>query len=63
MSEDAVARMLEEAADSSYRKGGANASISGSVMSKETVMNKLHELEFPKVNCKNIYWKCRVFIK
>ena len=48
MSEDAVARMLEEAADSSYRKGGANASISGSVMSKETVMNKLHELEFPK---------------
>ena len=33
----------------SYRKGGANASISGSVMSKETVMNKLHELDFPKI--------------
>lgn len=48
MSEDAIARMLEEAADSNYRKGGANASISGSTMSKETVMNKLHALEFPK---------------
>ena len=48
MSEDAIARMLEEAVDSNYRKGGANASISGSVMSKETVMNKLHELKFPK---------------
>lgn len=48
MSEDAVARILEEAVESTYRKGGANASISGSVMSKETVMNKLHALEFPK---------------
>lgn len=48
MSEDAVARMLEEAVDSTYQKGGANASILGSVMSKETVMNKLHALEFPK---------------
>ena len=48
VSEDAVARILEEAVDSTYRKGGANASISGSAMSKETVMNKLHALEFPK---------------
>lgn len=48
MSEDAVARILEEAVDTTYRKGGANASISGSIMSKETVMNKLHALEFPK---------------
>ncbi len=48
MSEDAVARILEEAVDSNYRKGGVNASISGSIMSKETVMNKLHVLEFPK---------------
>ena len=48
MSEDVIARMLEEAADSNYRKGGAKASISGSAMTKETVMNKLHELEFPK---------------
>lgn len=49
MSEDVVARMLEEAVDSTYRKGVADASISGSVMSKETVMNKLHVLEFPKL--------------
>ncbi len=48
MSEDAVACMLEEAVDSTYQKGGANASISGSIMSKETVMNKLHTLGFPK---------------
>ena len=48
VSEDAVARILEEAVDSTYRKGGTNASISGSAMSKETVMNKLHALEFPK---------------
>lgn len=34
MSEDAIARMLEEAVDSNYRKGGANASISGNIMSK-----------------------------
>ena len=49
MSEDAAARILEEAVDSSYRKGGANASISGSTMSKETVMNKLHALKFPPI--------------
>lgn len=48
MSEDAVARILEETVDSTYRKGGANASISGSIVSKETVMNKLHALEFPQ---------------
>ena len=41
--------ILEEAVDSTYEKGGANASISGSVMSKETVMNKLHPLAFPKL--------------
>lgn len=49
MSEDAAARILEEAVDSSYRKGGVNASISGSTMSKETVMNKLHALKFPSI--------------
>lgn len=48
MTEDAVARIYEEAADSSYRKGGMNASISGVAVSKETVMEKLHCLQFPK---------------
>ena len=49
ITEDAVARMLEEAAESSYRKGGQNASIAGAGITKETVMKKLHSLEFPPV--------------
>lgn len=47
LTEDAVARIYEEAAESSYRKGGMNASISGAAVSKETVMEKLHCLQFP----------------
>ena len=50
MTEDAVARILEEAVSSSYRKGGENVSIApGTVVSKETVMDKIHPLEFPPV--------------
>ena len=48
MTEDACARMLEEAVESSYRKGGSKASITGNGFSKETVMAKLHSLEFPE---------------
>lgn len=44
---DAEARILEEAVDSSYRKGGINACIGEQEVSRETVMNKLHTLEFP----------------
>lgn len=47
MTEDAEARILIEASESSYRKGGANASINGDIVSKETVMNKIHSLSFP----------------
>jgi GNAT superfamily N-acetyltransferase len=47
MTEDAVAQMLEEAAETSYRKGGEACSILGSV-SKETVKEKIHGLVFPK---------------
>ena len=47
ITEDAEARILQEASESSYRKGGANASIKGDSISKEAVMNKLHRLEFP----------------
>lgn len=47
ISEDAQARILEEAVESSYRKGGINASIGEQEVSKETVMKKLHALEFP----------------
>ena len=50
LTEDAVARMLDEAADSSYRKGGINVSIDENInTSKVTVMEKLHPLKFPKV--------------
>lgn len=48
MTEDAEARILEEAVQTSYKKGGENACISDEFVSKETVMNKLHVLEFPK---------------
>ena len=44
---DSEARILEEAVESSYRKGGINACIGEQEVSKETVMNKLHTLEFP----------------
>ena len=47
MTEDAEAKMLEEAVQSSYRRGGEEASILGEV-SKGTVKNHLHALEFPK---------------
>lgn len=49
ISEDAEARILEEAVESSYRKGGIHASIGEQEVSKETVMNKLHALTFPKL--------------
>ena len=49
MTEDAEAALLKEAVESSYRKGGENASITDETVSKETVMNKIHRLEFPKV--------------
>ena len=41
------ARISEDAVESSYRKGGINACIGEQEISKETVMNKLHTLEFP----------------
>lgn len=49
LTEDAVARILDEAADSSYRKGGINVSISEHIVSKETVMDKIHPLKFPRL--------------
>lgn len=48
MTEDASARLLEEAVQTSYRRGGENVSVSGEVVSRETVMNKIHALQFPK---------------
>lgn len=48
MTEDAEARILEEAVQTSYRKGGEQVSISKEEVSKETVKNKIHNLKFPK---------------
>lgn len=45
VTEDAVACMLEEAVQTSYRRGGEEASLLGKV-SKETVKDKIHSLEF-----------------
>ena len=45
MTEDAQAQMLEEAVDSSYRKGGLRVSLTDKV-SKQTVKNKIHKLNF-----------------
>lgn len=47
MSEDAVAALLTEAVETSYRKGGEAASLSDKV-SKQTVKTKIHNLRFPK---------------
>ena len=47
ISEDALARMLKEAAQTSYRRGGEEASLTTDVK-KQTVKNKIHALEFPK---------------
>lgn len=47
ISEDALARMLEEAVQTSYRRGGEEISLTADVK-KQTVKNKIHELEFPR---------------
>ena len=47
LTEDAEARLLEEAVQTSYRRGGEEVSL-GTEVSKQTVKNKLHQLEFPK---------------
>ena len=47
MTEDAEAKLLEEAVQTSYRRGGEAASLTTDV-TKQTVKNKIHELKFPK---------------
>lgn len=47
LTEDAEARLLEEAVQTSYRRGGEETSLTAEV-SKQTVKNKIHELVFPK---------------
>jgi hypothetical protein len=45
LTEDAEAKILEEAVNTSYRKAGEVVSISD-IVSKQTVKNKIHNLEF-----------------
>ena len=47
LTEDAQAKLLEEAAQISYRKAGEETSLTDQV-SKQTVKNKLHNLIFPQ---------------
>lgn len=47
MTDDALARLLEEAVQTSYRRGGEEVSLMAEV-SKQTVKNKLHQLQFPE---------------
>ncbi|MDD4434442.1 MAG: ISLre2 family transposase [Parabacteroides sp.] len=47
ISDDALARMLKEAVQTSYRRGGEETSLTTGVK-KQTVKNKIHELEFPR---------------
>lgn len=47
LTEDAEARLLEEAVQTSYRRGGEEASLTAKV-EKQTVKNKIHRLRFPK---------------
>lgn len=48
MTEDAEMELLNEVADESYRKAGMECSIQSSV-SKQTVKNKIHALDFNRV--------------
>lgn len=47
MTEDAEAKMLEEAVQTSYCRGGEEASLETCV-SRQTAKNKVHQLEFPE---------------
>lgn len=49
MTADAETRILEEAVENSYRKEGKWASIGMESVSKQTVMNKIHQLNLPEV--------------
>ncbi len=62
LTEDALEEMLKEAVQTSYRRGGEAASIMDRV-SKQTVKNHLHALEFPSENESEKHEKKRVVKK
>ena len=48
IAEDAHARILEEAVQTSYRRGGEESTLTENEISKQTVMDKIHALKFPQ---------------
>lgn len=48
IAEDAHARILEEAVQTSYRRGGEESTLTSDQVSKQAVMKKIHALQFPK---------------
>ncbi len=48
IAEDAHARILQEAVQTSYRRGGEEACLTDSEVTKQTVMEKIHTLKFPQ---------------
>ena len=48
LTEDAEAAILKEAVQTTYEKAGIQVSVSADEVSKETVKNKIHRLEFPQ---------------
>ena len=48
ITEDAQARILEEAVQTSYRRGGEEACIVPDGVTKQAVMKKIHSLRFPQ---------------
>lgn len=48
LSEDAKVKLLEEAVQTSYRRAGEETCINEDEVTKETVKDLLHELEFPE---------------
>ncbi len=59
VSNDVVIRVLDNAADSSYRLSGENAVYTEDIISKQAVMKQVHELEIPPVK-ENITEKKKV---
>ena len=47
IAEDAEARILEEAVQTSYRRGGEDACFTSEKVTKQAVMRKIHALKFP----------------
>jgi len=49
-SEDVSIKLIENAVDMSYRLSGENATATDDIVSKQTVMKEIHELDIPNIN-------------